>query len=505
MRKPDKQIARQVRDLFLPLFLLATPVVAQRAPDWNAFDQYVARSARDWRIPALGISVIKDGQVVLAKGYGVLEVGKTQAANEHTRFAIGSTTKAMTSAGLAMLVDEGKLRWDDRVSRFIPELQLADPWATRELTVRDLLTHRTGLPGTDLFWASSWKYSNAEMIRRLRFIQPTASFRSAWQYQNVTYALGGTIIERVSGKSWDAFTRERIFAPLGMTESEALVSGIIGKPNVALPHNIFGDSVRVTSYRSTDDVASAGSVYSSVSDMAKWMRFVLDSGRVGDRRLIKQSTFAEMITPQIAVGMEQYPALTIAKPDFFSYGLGWFIQNYRGEQVWMHTGSINGMCAIIGLMPNRKFGVYILENLDHAELRHGLMYAAFDQILGGASRDWSAELKPLFARPSFASSNASSNASARARTAPSLPLERYAGTYADSAYGEVRVTFANGSLQASIVSGEPLPIEPFDFETFRVRGAAGNQGSLTFVPDGSGGVSAVRVSNVTFGRRRTAR
>jgi len=482
--------------------LTATPSVRAQAPNWTAFDQYTARAAKDWRVPALGISIVKDGQVVLAKGYGVLEQGKPQAANEHTRFAIGSTTKAMTSAGLAMLVDEGKLRWDDRVTRFIPELQLSDPWATRELTVRDLLTHRTGLPGTDLFWATSWRYSQPEIIRRLRFIQPTASFRSEWQYQNVIYALSGTIIERISGMPWDAFIRQRIFAPLGMTESEPLVASIKGKANVAVPHALVGDSVRVVPMRSTDDVASAGSVYSSVTDMAKWMQFVLDSGRVGNRRLIAQNTFREMITPQIAAPMDQYPALSVAKPDFFSYGFGWFIQNYRGEQVWMHTGSINGMCAIIGLMPNRKFGVYILENLDHAEIRHGLMYAAFDQILGGSSRDWSAALKPIFETPA----RVAGAGAARPKTAPSLPLERYVGTYADSAYGEVRVTFANGALSAALVGNAPQMLEPADFETFRTRPEPGNNPTaVTFLPDGTGGVSGLRVSGVTFGRVRSPR
>jgi CubicO group peptidase (beta-lactamase class C family) len=488
--------------LLLTLVLIATPVAAQQ-PNWNAFDQYVARAAKDWRVPALAISVVKDGQVVLAKGYGVLEQGKAQAANEHTRFAIGSTTKAMTSAGLAMLVDEGKLRWDDRVTRFIPELQLSDPWVTRELTVRDLLTHRSGLPGTDLFWAASWRYSQPEIIRRLRFIQPTASFRAEWQYQNVIYALAGTIIERASGMPWEAFIRQRIFAPLGMNESEPLVASIQGKPNVAVPHALVADSVRVVPMRSTDDVASAGSVYSSVSDMAKWMRFVLDSGRLGDRRLIAQNTFRELITPQISVPMEQYPALTLAKPDFFSYGLGWFIQNYRGEQVWMHTGSINGMCAIIGLMPNRKIGVYVLENLDHAEIRHGLMYAAFDQFLGGPSRDWSADLKPIFQPPVRV---AGASAPPRTKTAPSLPLERYVGTYADSAYGEVRVTLSNGVLSGAAIGLPTQTLEAVDFETFRTRPSPGAAAiTMTFLPDGNGGVSGVRVSGITFGRTRSPR
>lgn len=493
----------------LLLIAASTPLAAQTKPDWNAFDKYVAKAAQDWRVPALAIAVVKDDSVVFAKGYGVLQTGMSQPANEHTRFAIGSTTKAMTSASIAMLVDEGKLSLDDHVTKFIPELQLYDPWVTRELTIRDLLTHRSGLPGVDLFWASGWNYTTADVVRRLRYIQPTASFRSQWQYHNVLYALNGLIIERVSGMPWEQFVKTRIFEPLGMNETEALVSSIQGKPNVAVPHALINDSVRVVPVRSTDPVASAGSVWSSVSDMAKWMRFVIDSGRVGTRRLIQPRTFAELVTPQIQAPMQEYPALQLAKPDYFSYGLGWFIQDYRGQQVWMHTGSINGLCAIIGIEPNKRLGVYVLENLDHAEIRHGLMYSVFDLFENGPRRDWSADLKPIFARPrSVAALNAAPDAgqSPPAKVAPSLPLERYAGTYVDSAYGSVRVTFENGALQAAVVTDPSVPIEPVNFEAFRAKSAANARPTtLTFVPDGSGGVSGVRVLNILFTRVRGAR
>ena len=292
------------------------------------------------------------------------------------------------------------------------------------------------------------------------------------------------------------FVKTRIFEPLGMNETEALVSMIAGKPNVAVPHALINDSVAVVPIRSTDGVASAGSVWSSVSDMAKWMRFVIDSGRVGNKRLIQQRTFAELVTPQIEAPMEEYPALQVAKPDFFSYGLGWFIQDYRGRQFSMHTGSINGLCAIIGIEPNKRLGVYVLENLDHAEIRHGLMYSAFDLFENGPRRDWSADLKPIFARRPNAAQ------SARATSPPSLSLERYAGTYVDSAYGNVNVTFQNGTLQAAVVTDPALPLEPVSFEAFRTNRAMAGPMVLTFVPDGSGGVTGVRVLNILFARVR---
>jgi CubicO group peptidase (beta-lactamase class C family) len=437
---------------------------------------------------------------VFAKGYGVLELGTTKRADEHTRFAIGSTTKAMTSASLAMLVDEGKLRWDDRVITYIPELQLYDPYATRDLTIRDLLTHRSGLGSADLMWFR-WHYSLAEMIHRLRYIPPAAPFRSQWQYHNIMYAMSGIVVERVSGMPWDAFVRARIFAPLGMTETEPLVSSIAGKPNVAVPHAELNDSVRVVPVRSTDGVAPAGSVWSSVTDMSKWMRFILDSGRVGSKRLITEATFRELIAPQIRAPMSEYPALQLAKPDYFSYGLGWFIQDYSGQQVWMHTGSIDGMCAIIGLEPNQHVGVYVLENLDHAELRHALMYSVFDLYNGGTRRDWSKDLHPLFQRGAGAGGR---TAAAHVVTQPTLPLDRYVGTFVDSAYGEVHVTLTDGTLKAQIVNEAIATLDPWEYDTFRTHDGAFGATPVTFVPDGTGNVSAVRVSGVVFARLRAS-
>ena len=476
---------------------------AKSAPiDWRAFDKYVDQAARDWHVPALAIAVVKDDSLVFAKGYGVLEMGKPTRADEHTRFAIGSTTKAMTSASLGMLVDEGKLHWDDRVIDILPDFRLYDPYVTRELTVRDLLTHRSGLGGTDLLWAGPWTYSMPEMIRRLRYVKPASSFRSEWEYQNVVYAIGGTIIERVSGMSWESFVRTRILVPLGMNETELLVSAIKGKPNVAVPHAERNDTVRVVPIRSTDAIAPAGSVWSSVSDMSKWMRFVLDSGRVGSQRLLKPETFREIIAPQIRAPMEEYPALRLAKPDFFSYGFGWFIQDYRGQAVWMHTGSIDGMCAIIGLIPDKRVGVYVLENLDHAELRHGLMYSVFDLYNGGPSRDWSHDLHDLFASLAR-SARPATPSGPRAETHPSLPLEKYVGTYVDSTYGSVQISLSNGALQAQVAEEAAQRLDPADYETFRARSSGdGRPIVLTFVPDGSGNVSAVRLFGVTFARLR---
>ena len=493
----------------LALVCIAAPSLAhaQQSPDLGAFDTYVARAARDWNVPGLAIAVVHEDSLVFAKGYGVIDLGKPAPANEHTRFAIGSTTKAMTSVALAMLVDEGKLHWDDRVIDYLPDLRLYDSYATRELTVRDLLTHRSGLPGTDLLWAiPENNLSMPEMIRRLRYVKPSSSFRSHWEYQNVVYAIGGLLVERISGMPWQTFVTQRIFAPLGMTETIPLVSELANKPNVAVPHDRVNDTIRVVPRRTTDAIAPAGSVWSSVSDMSKWMRFILDSGRVGTKQLVQPSTFAELVAPQMRAPMAEYPALELARPHFFSYALGWFVEDYHGQTVWMHTGSIDGMSAIIGLLPKNKVGVYVLANLDHAELRHALMYEVFDMY--GATdpvhrRDWSADVKALFAsRRATATAAAARAPKVVGGADPSLPLERYAGTFTDSTYGTITVGLANGALRAKYGNWDIGELTHGSFELFRsrVRDPLEGTSELTFVPDGSGHVSGVRFSGESFTR-----
>ncbi len=476
-----------------------------RAPDMAAFDRYVAKAVGDWNVPGLAIAVVKDDSLVFAKGYGVIEKGKPARVDEHTRFAIGSTTKAMTVTALAMLADEGKLSFDDKVIDHLPDFRLRDAWVTRELTVRDLLTHRTGLPGTDLLWLFD-SYPTNEIFRRMRYVEPESSFRSHWEYQNVMYALAGAIVEQASGMKWADFVRTRIFEPLGMNETIPLVSELPGKPNVAVPHAMADDSVQVVSIRTTDPIAPAGSVWSSVHDMSIWMRFVLDSGRVGDERLVKPETFREIVAPEMRAPMDEYPALSLSRPHFFGYALGWFVQDYEGETVWMHTGSIDGMCAIIGLLPGRRMGVYVLENLDHAELRHALMYRAFDMFEGNPTRDWSAEVHELFAdRAARASAARARRDSSLARdTKPTLPLAKYAGTYTDSTYGNVEIALSGNALTFRFVRGDAQPLEHLEYDVFRAKAKTTIEPDpvVTFTLDGAGGVTALRAFGVVFGKGR---
>ena len=481
-----------------------TPLAAQDA-SVQAFDAYVAKAVRDWKVPGLAVAVVRNDSVLFAKGYGLRTVGTDQRVDAGTRFAIGSTTKAMTAVALGMLVDEGKVKWDDPVQKHLPWFAIGDPWVSREITVRDLLTHRAGLPNADLLWTDG-RWSPAEVTRRIRTLKPVYSLRSGFIYQNVMYAVAGDVIAAASGMSYVEFLRTRIFAPLGMTATEPTLAGVEGKPNVATPHGHAGDSLVVVQNRPVDPVAAAGSVWSSVTDMSKWMRFILDSGRVAGKPVLKAATLAEILTPQTIAPLSMYPTTSVIRPRFFTYGLAWFLHDYAGNAVAMHTGSINGMSAIIGLLPDKRMGVYVLANVDHTELRHALMYRAFDAFggTGGAKpRDWSAEFLKLYGDIEARQVAAQRSAEQRraTNTKPSLGLERYVGAYVDSTYGDMVISMQDGALHAAYGPRRGR-LEHWEYETFRARpeGELRAPFAVVFQPTGTGNVAALRAFGQTFTR-----
>ena len=490
-----------LRALLACLLLVPVDVALAQRPDLAAFDAWVAKGVTDWQVPGLAVAIVKDDSVVFAKGYGVRRLGKPERVDEHTLFAIGSTTKAMTALSALMLQEEEKLRLRDPVLRYIPTLQLYDPVMTREITVRDLLTHHTGLPGADLLWIGG-DYDIAEIIRRMRWLEPVGSFRSVYNYQNVQYAMAGEVIRAAGGMSWADFVSRRILEPLGMTETVPTLSGTIGRPNVSTPHMKIRDTVRAIENRPVDPVAPAGSIWSSVHDMAKWMRFVLDSGRVRGGRLIRPETFNEWLSPQVVIPQASfYPTTRLTRPHQINYALGWFLHDYNGLSVAMHTGSIDGQIAIIGLVPDLRLGVYVLANLDHAELRHALMFRAFDMYSSkGTLRDWSAEFRTLFG--GLEQQGRQAEAAFRSRrvagTRPSAALEKYAGTYVDSLYGAVRITSDGGRLRAAFGKGFAGPLEHWHYDTFLAHwdDPRSEPSPVTFVLDASGTSRVVELSGL---------
>src|SRR3989454_700101 len=349
-----------------------------------------------------------------------------------------------------------------------------DPYVTREITVRDLLTHRVGFGDPDYLWGTSG-LDFATIAHRLRFVPTQTSFRSRFQYNNVTYALAGDVAARAAGTTWQALLHARILGPLGMTETVADASELraASLADVTAPHGIVRDTVRVlpAPLEGIDAIAPAGAILSTATDMAKWLRFLLDSGRVAGRRLVSAPNFAQLFRPQQIVQRPFYPTATLTHLQFQAYGLGWILQDYRGEFIAIHTGSIEGRSAIVGLIPDRRLGLAIFTNLDHSELRHALMYTVFDRYIGPSSpsHDWSAEMRVMY-KPLADSSRAARQALETKRVAntrPTLPLERYTGTYADSLYRTATVGLTNGrlTLQAGTATGQ---LEHWQYDVFPV-------------------------------------
>ena len=483
--------------------LLVTPALAQdqKARD---FDAYVTRAVKDWGAVGLAVAVVKDGQLVFAKGYGVRELGKPDPVDAHTLFAIGSTTKAITAAALGMLVDEGKVRWDDPVSKYLPDFQVGDPYVTRNLVVRDLLTHDAGLANGDVLWRET-DLTPEEVLRRARFIPVAYSMRSSFIYQNIMYAAAGAVVANASGMPWREFVRTRVFAPLGMTGAVPALSEAAGRPNVAAPHDLVRDTLSVIGNASVDAVDAAGSIWAGVTDMSKWIRFMIDSGRVEGKALLRPTTWKELLTPQTMVNAASfYPTAQLTRPHWTTYALGWFQQDYAGRMLNFHTGSIDGMVAIAGVMPDDRFGVYVLANRDHVEVRHAILYHAIDHWLGTGSRDWSAEFLALYGRMGQAQKAARTAAEAArvTGTSPSLPLEKYAGVYADSLAGRVEVKVEAGALRVIISSKWNATLTHWHFDTFRAESNRPWQGPfpVTFALDARGGVARLEVMGRTYVR-----
>lgn len=497
--------------LVAALALTARPATAQRTPtaaDWRNFDAYVEQALKDWEVPGLALAVVHGDSVLYAKGYGVKELGKRDAVTPRTVFAIGSSSKAFTAALMAMLVDSGKVKWDDRVTDHLPWFQLHDPYATRELTIRDLLTHRSGLSRGDRLWYAT-ELGRDSIIKQVRYLKPTWSLRSNFGYQNIMYLTAGQIEARLTGKSWDALLRERLLEPLGMTGSSSVFADLKKVTDVATPHAKIEGKVVPIAWRNIDNVAPAGSINSSVLEMAQWVKLHLANGEVGGKKLLSPAAMREIHSPHTIVQISEQNARLIPEMHFQTYGLGWFLQDYRGRKVSQHGGNIDGFSALVALMPEEKLGMVVLTNMGGTALRDLLPYRIYDMFIDGREKDWSAAFlelrKQALARAD--SARARTEAARVKNTKTSLALDRYAGTYSDTMYGEVRVRVEGKAL---VVDAGPAfigDLEHWHFDTFRARWRDATLGRtfVSFQLDANGKVASVDVDGLATFRRQPDR
>ncbi len=451
--------------LLLGIALISISLSAQNySKQIKLLDEYILEGIEKWQPPGLVAAVVKDGNIIFEKAYGLREIGKPAKVDANTLFMCGSTTKAFISAGLAMLVDDGKLTWDDKVIDHLPEFQLKDPYITRELNIRDLLTHRSGLGNTDYLWALMTIPADSALYK-LREVEPSYSLRSSFIYQNLMYLAAGKVIESVSGVTWDIFLKQRIFDPLEMNNARPTLASVQSIENKAEAHHNIDDQIIRTEQMSADNIGPAGSMFASISDMGKWIQFLLNDGIKNGDTLIQPRNFKELFKPhQIIPESQFYPTRQLTKPNWMTYGLGWFQQDYKGQMVQFHTGSLGGMVAIAGMIPEKELGVYVMSNLDHVELRHAIMYMVFDLFLDGKlSRDWSTDLYKLYHpdTPEQEEPKPIENAE------PSISSSDLIGTFSNQKLGRVKVSKDSNGLRFNINDTVYGLLHHWHFNTYR--------------------------------------
>jgi CubicO group peptidase (beta-lactamase class C family) len=490
--------------LILAVMAFGSQASAQEAPT-KEFDDYVNKALKDWEVPGVAISIVKNDKIVFAKGYGVRKLGDPTPVDEKTIFAIGSASKAFTAAAVAMLVDEGKVKWDDPATRFLPGFQLFDPYVTREITVRDLLCHRSGLERGEFLWYGS-SNSRDEILKRVRYQKPSWSFRSNFGYQNVMYLAAGQTVAAISGKSWDDFIKARIFTPLGMSASSTTIRDLAGGTDVATPHGKIDEKVQQLSWRNIDNIAPAGSINSNVVDMAQWVRLHLGEGKLGNDQILSSGTVKEMHEPQTIIRRDPPWTLLFPQAHFLSYGLGWFLHDHAGRKVVQHGGNIDGMSALVAMIPEEKLGVVVLTNMNGTMLTGALAYRIFDWYLKVPERDWSADLLKTikeFEGQGKAARKKIEDGRVKG-TQPSLALDKYAGSYKDEMYGDAKLLMENGKLvlQTASFAGE---LSHWHYDTFEVTWREKNLGKtmLNFTLDAQGKVETMRLPELQMSYKRS--
>jgi CubicO group peptidase (beta-lactamase class C family) len=470
--------------LLAPALLLAgsvrTSATQMPEPEPTAeatLDRVVRRAMETFSVPGVAVGIIKDGRLVFAKGYGVREVGKPAPVDADTLFGIASNTKAFTAAALAILADEGKLDWDDRVVNHLPQFQLADPYVTREFTIRDLLTHRSGLglgAGDLMMWPST-DFTREEIIARLKFLQPVSSFRSRFDYDNLLYMVAGEVVAAASGMSWEDFVEQRILDRLDMTPCAVVQSRIEpGIGNIALPHVPVKGELEVVEPDGIEAIAAAGAIRCNINEMAKWVTVQLAGGMLADGTyLFSTKQHKEMWSPQTILPVSD-DSYAVNRTHFRAYGLGWGLEDYQGYKRVSHTGGLLGMVSYVNLFPELNLGVIVLTNQQSGAAMSAISQHVLTSYVGAGERDWvdfyrkqvderEAEFAAIEAKAAEVASHGG--------TKPSLPLSAYAGTYRDDWRGDVWIREDGGHLTLEFSRTDALEgrLEHYRNDVFIVR------------------------------------
>jgi CubicO group peptidase (beta-lactamase class C family) len=467
----------------------------------DGFDAFVEGSLERWNVPGAGIAIVRNAETVLARGYGYRDVEGKAPVTENTQFAIGSATKAFTALILGMLVEEGRLEWDEPVRRYLPAFALHDEYATDEMTARDLVCHRSGLPRHDLLWYGS-PLSREELVDRLRYLEPSVSFRSAFQYQNLMFMTAGYLAGEVTGKTWEELVGERILGPLGMTNTNLSIEDMQRADDFAygyerkMNEKTKKDELSRTPFRNVDAVGPAGAVNSSAADMAKWVAFQLNDGKSGGTPIVSAATMSELHTPQMVVHSGVFAQL-LRQPEMphVMYALGWFVQPYRGHEMIHHGGNIDGFSAFVAFLPEDGVGVVVLTNANFTLFPEVVALTVFDRFLGAEATDWNERFLAAWSQFETAEEDAerAEEITRKKGTKPSHPLEDYAGTYTDAGYGSVEIARAGKSL-LGVYNGMELDLEHWHYDVFRSTTEPARGLKLAFLTNLAGDIDRVSIA-----------
>ncbi len=489
--------------LLLVLFIFPTFVFAQQnyAEKLAEIDEYAQKVQVEWNVPGFTIGIVKDDNLIFAKGYGVRKLGESDKVDENTLFAVASNSKAFTTSSLAILIDEKKLSWDDKVSKYLPNFQMSDAYVTHEMTVRDLVSHRSGLDtfSGDLLWYDTINSAD-EIIRRVRYLKPVSSFRSKYGYQNPMFIVAAKVIEKISGKTWGEFVKDRFLKPLQMNRTTVSIKDF--KDNVASPHNESGGKLRSLPHGDMDNAWGACGVNSSVSEMANWLRMQLNKGKFADKQIVSESQIWQMHQQNMFIQIGQAGAKFNPTRHFYGYGLGWFLNDYQGRKVVSHGGGLDGMISQTAIMPEENLGLVVLTNSE-TPVNSIMQNKIFDVMLNVLpKRDWSAEIlqRTKDGKKAETEEQAKIDASQIKNTKPSLKISDYAGIYTSQMYGDVTVTEENGKL---VLRLKPAPnfvadLEHWHYDTFQIKWRSSvnynfPRGFVTFTIDKNGKTDELKI------------
>ena len=435
--------------LFAAIVFVTTGISGQAVSkaELRQLDDYYASMVEDWDVPSVSIGIVKDGELIFSGNYGVLEEGKDAGPDNNTLYAIASNSKAFTSAIIGMLVQEGKLDWNDKVKKYLPYFELYDPWVSNEVTVRDLLCHRVGL-GTfsgDVIWYKS-DLTAEEIIRRVRYLPKAFDFRSGYGYSNVMYVTAGELIREITGKTWSENVKERILEPLGMDRIITSPNGLEAKGNFATPHAREHETNIPIAWVDWETVGAMGGIISSIEDVSKWMIFNLDHGILGNDTLLTKETRNMVWTPHNNFRVDHTTKNDFNR-HFSAYGLGWGLSDYQGHLRVGHTGAYDGMITAVTLIPDENLGVVVLTNGMKSPYMAATYYA-IDKFLGIETRDWSTEYLERTNSRQRDDTRISSRKEKRVPdTRPAVELEEYTGVYFSDIYGEIKISLDSDQLR----------------------------------------------------------